>query len=152
MNEDLSLSSAGLALIQTCEGLRLKPYKCSAGKWTIGYGHTTVSKVLSEAKVQITEDQARKLLEYDLGDAERAVKRLVKVPLTQGQFDALVSFTFNLGEGRLGSSTLLAKLNGGDYAGAAEEFGRWTRAGEAVLPGLVKRRAAEKALFVKGVA
>lgn len=149
-NSDLVTSMEGIGLIQTMEGLRLKPYQCSAGKWTIGYGHTTISAVLHDADISITEEQAFKLLVYDLRDAEAAVHRLVKVQLTQSQFDALVSFVFNLGQGKFGQSTLLATLNAGDYSGAAEQFPRWVMAGQAKLPGLEKRRLAEKAMFLKG--
>ncbi len=148
-NELLETSMEGVGLIQTMEGLKLKPYRDAVGVWTVGYGHTTISKTLAMAGIVLTEEQAYRLLVYDLKDAELAVKRLVKVRLTQGEFDALVSFTFNLGQGKLGTSTLLAKLNAGDHVGAAEEFGRWTRAGEDHLPGLVKRRIAEKAMFLK---
>lgn len=150
-NSHLHISDEGFRLIQIMEGCKLKPYKCPANKWTVGFGHTQIAGVLAKAKIFLTQEQADKLLLYDLEDSENAVRRLVKVELTQGEFDALVSFTFNLGEGRLGSSTLLAKLNAGDKEGAAAEFTKWVMAGQAKLPGLVKRREAEQALF-KGVA
>lgn len=95
----------------------------------------------------ITQQQADDYLRRDVRQFERAVARQVRVPLTQGQFDALVSFAFNLGEGALAQSTLLRLLNAGDYAGAAAQFDRWNKAGGRVLPGLVRRRAAERALF-----
>jgi lysozyme len=97
----------------------------------------------------ITESQALELLANTLGNYEKAVNDYVKVPLTQNEFDALVSFTYNLGAGNLLSSTLLKKLNAGDKAGAANQFDVWTKAGGKVLQGLVTRRAAEKALFLK---
>lgn len=138
-------SPAGVRLIQEFEGLRLNPYLCPAGVLTVGYGHTGADVVAGKA---ITPAEAEALLRADLGRFERAVSRLVLVPLNQDQFDALVSFAFNLGEGALASSTLLRMLNAGDYAGAAAQFGRWTLANGASLPGLVRRRAAERALFL----
>jgi len=150
-NDLLDTSAEGIGLIQTMEGLKLKPYRCSAGVWTIGYGHTTIAKTLASAGISLTEDQCYRLLLLDLKEAEVAVQRLVKVELTQCQFDALVSFVFNLGQGKLGSSTLLNKLNMGDREGAAQEFTRWVMAGEAKLPGLVKRREAERAMFLRVV-
>ncbi len=136
-------SENGLALIRQAEGLRLRAYKCPAGVWTIGYGTTAGVK---EGLV-ITKERAEELLREDVKRFEDQVMRLVKVRLTQGQFDALVSFTYNLGAANLGNSTLLRLLNAGDYKGAAAQFDRWTKAGGKELPGLVKRRAAERALF-----
>ena len=138
-----SLSAQGLDLIKDFEGLRLAAYQDSAGVWTIGYGHTGGV----QPGDRITQAEAEKLLEQDTAWAQQAVRDLVNVPLTQGQFDALTSFTFNLGAGALESSTLLKKLNAGDYAGAQAEFGKWVHAGGEVLPGLVRRRAAEAELF-----
>lgn len=136
-------SENGLALIRQAEGLRLRAYKCPAGVWTIGFGTTAGVK---EGQV-ITKERAEELLRDDVKRFEDQVLRLVKVPLTQGQLDALVSFTYNLGAANLGNSTLLRLLNAGDYRGAAAQFDRWTKAGGKELPGLVKRRAAERALF-----
>lgn len=139
----MQISKAGLDLIKQFEGLYLKAYRCPAGVPTIGYGHTA-GVAMGQT---ITQQQADDYLRRDVRQFERAVERLVKVPLTQGQFDALVSFAFNLGEGALAQSTLLRLLNAGDYAGAAAQFDRWNKAGGRVLPGLVRRRAAERALF-----
>lgn len=139
----MQISKAGLDLIKEFEGLYLKAYRCPAGVPTIGYGHTA-GVVMGQT---ITKQQADDYLRRDVRQFERAVARLVSVPLTQGQFDALVSFAFNLGEGALAQSTLLRLLNAGDYAGAAAQFDRWNKAGGRVLPGLVRRRAAERALF-----
>ncbi len=136
-------SENGLALIRQAEGLRLRAYKCPAGVWTIGFGTTAGVK---EGQV-ITKERAEELLRDDVKRFEDQVLRLVKAPLTQGQLDALVSFTYNLGAANLGNSTLLRLLNAGDYRGAAAQFDRWTKAGGKELPGLVKRRAAERALF-----
>lgn len=139
----MQISKAGLDLIKQFEGLYLKAYRCPAGVPTIGYGHTA-GVAMGQT---ITQQQADDYLRRDVRQFERAVERQVSVPLTQGQFDALVSFAFNLGEGALAQSTLLRLLNAGDYAGAAAQFDRWNKAGGRVLPGLVRRRAAERALF-----
>ena len=141
-------SPAAYDLIKEFEGLRLHAYQDSAGVWTIGWGHTgDVRRGQS-----ITVHQAEALLALDIGIAAAAVNRHVEAPLSQNMFDALVSFTFNLGERRLAESTLLKKLNLRDYAAAAAEFGKWVKAtikGKKVtLPGLVRRRAAERAMFV----
>ncbi len=136
-------SQKGLDLIKSFEGLRLSAYKCPADVWTIGYGTTAGVK----PGQTITKERAEDLLRADVKRFEDQVLRLVKVPLTQGQFDALVSFTYNLGAANLGNSTLLRLLNAGDYKAAAAQFDRWTKAGGKELPGLVKRRAAERALF-----
>ena len=136
----------GLALIKYFEGLQTRAYLCPAGVWTIGYGHT---KGVSSTEA-ITPEQADALLAEDLSESERAVGHSVTVALSQEQFDALVSFTFNLGAGNLQGSTLLKKLNAGDSAGAADEFLRWVNAGGKKLPGLVERRNAERQLFLSG--
>lgn len=138
-----ALSEDGLSLIKGFEGLRLTAYQDSVGVWTIGYGHTAGVRPGD----QITQAQADEYLRQDTGWAQQAVRNLVTVPLSQGQFDALTSFTFNLGAGALEGSTLLAKLNSGDYAGAQAEFGRWVHADGQVLQGLVNRRATEAELF-----
>jgi lysozyme len=143
---ELRTGARGLDLIKSFEGLRLSAYRDSVGIWTIGYGHTKGVKPGDT----ITVEQANDFLREDLRDAERAVNDLTFLNLTQSQFDALVSFTFNLGRGNLQASTLLRRVNEGDFEGAAEEFLRWTKAGGKVLPGLVRRREAERALFLKG--
>lgn len=146
----MKTSTKGVALIKSAEGLRLKAYPdpgTGGLPWTIGYGSTSgVTR-----NMLITETQAEQMLAEDLVRFERIVERQVQVPLNQGQFDALVSFTYNVGEGNFTKSTLLRKLNAGDIAGAAEQFSRWVHASGKVLPGLVKRRAAERAMFL-GVA
>ena len=141
---DIQTSDLGIKLIKKFEGLRLSAYQCSAHVWTIGYGHTGSVK----AGDTITEGQAEKFLRDDLSQFEVAVSRLVSVPLSQHQFDALVSFTFNLGERNLKNSTLLKKLNAGDYSGAAEDFPRWNRADGRVVEGLTRRRLAERDMFL----
>ena len=143
----MKISPKGIALIKSSEGLRLKAYPdpgTGGVPWTIGYGSTSgVTR-----NMVITEAQAEQMLAEDLMRFERIVERLVRVPVNQGQFDALVSFTYNVGEGNFTNSTLLRKLNTGDTAGAAEQFSRWVHAGGKALPGLVTRRAAERALFL----
>ena len=145
----MKTSGRGVALIKAHEGLRLTAYPDPVGVWTIGYGHTTAAgppKV--ERGMKITDAGADAILRQDLAKFEGYVSSAVKVPLNQNEFDALVSFTFNIGPGNLRSSTLLKKLNAGDRAGAADEFLKWTKAGGKTLPGLVKRREAERALFL----
>lgn len=141
----MKIGTNGLNLIKFFEGLKLRAYKCPADIWTIGYGHT--DGVAPDDIV--TEAQAISLLFEDLAKSERAVNQYVHVTLTQNQFDALVSFTFNLGVGNFRTSMLLKKINAGDYDGASQEFGRWIRAGGKALAGLVSRREAESALFMK---
>jgi len=136
-------SENGLALIRQFEGLRLRAYKDAIGKPTIGWGTTRGVKMGQE----ISKERAEELLREDVARFEEYVERMVTVPLTQGQWDALVSWVYNLGPTNLGSSTMLRRLNAGDYASAAAELERWTRAGGQVLAGLVRRRAAERALF-----
>lgn len=139
-------SQAGVNLIKSFEGCKLTAYQDSAGVWTIGYGHTSGVK----KGMTITEAQAEAYLKGDLVTAENAVNGKVTYSIKQNQFDALVSFTYNVGSGNFGSSTLLKKLNQGDITGAANEFEKWNKAGGQVLEGLVRRRAAEKAMFLNG--
>lgn len=139
----MHISETGLALIRQFEGLRLSAYRCPAGIATIGYGSTAGVQMGQT----ITTERAEELLREDVRQFEAAVSRLVKVPLTQGQFDSLASFAFNLGAKSLEQSTLLRLLNAGDYTGAAAQFDRWVYASGKKLSGLVKRRAAERALF-----
>ena len=148
---NLRTSNNGFNIIKEAEGLRLKPYQDVAGFWTIGYGHKIIEgdPFYPEGDIkQITNAQAFGLLASDVGKAERAVNNLVKVPLTQNQFDALVSFVFNLGTGNFKKSTLLKKLNESDYEGAAEQLPRWRFAGGREWEGLINRRNKEKALFL----
>lgn len=137
-------SKPGLDLIRRSEGCRLEAYRCPAGVLTIGYGHTGTD--VREGQ-RVSAEEADRLLRDDLSHIERRIQQLVSAPLTQGQFDALVSFAFNVGVGALERSTLLRRLNAEDYRGAAVEFGRWTQAGGRELPGLVHRRREERAMF-----
>ncbi|WP_150324700.1 lysozyme [Enterobacter hormaechei] len=145
----MQTSEKGIALIKQFEGCKLTAYQDSVGVWTIGYGWTQpVDGKPIRAGMTIKQETAERLLKTGLVSYESDVSRLVKVGLNQGQFDALVSFTYNLGARSLSTSTLLRKLNAGDYAGAADEFLRWNKAGGKVLNGLTRRREAERALFL----
>jgi len=141
---NLSYSDQGLALTEQFEGLQLTAYQDPVGVWTIGYGHTGADV---QPGLTITQEQASDLLLQDVAGAVAAVNRLVTIPLTQNQFDALVDFTFNVGQGNLASSTLLRELNSGNTEGAAAQFLVWVYAKGVELPGLVTRRQAEAALF-----
>lgn len=145
----MKTSSAGIALIKKFEGFSPVPYTCPAGKPTIGYGHVIKP---GETFTTLHEHQADALLKRDLANREQAVTLLVKVPLTQGQFDALVSFVYNLGVPALKTSTLLKRLNQGKYDQAADNFQRWVFVGKTKLKGLENRRAAEWALFTSKAA
>jgi len=144
-----STNQNGIDLIKKYEGLRTTAYQDAVGIWTIGYGHT--GKVYSGQS--ISEQQAEDLLRAELGHAEAAVERSIKVNLNDNQFAALVAFTFNVGGGALASSTLASKLNAGDYAAVPEQLERWSKVrdrasgGYKVLAGLLNRRKAEGALW-----
>jgi len=146
----MELSVEGLELIKRSEGFRSREYKDVAGFSTIGYGHRiTVNESFGAG---ISEAEATAILTGDVREAERVVARLVRVELTQGQFDALVDFCFNLGAGRLAESTLLRELNAGRHAAAAEELLKWDRAAGEVNEGLKARREAEFRLWTGGPA
>ena len=145
MAADMKASGACRALVRQFEGCYLQAYRCPAGIPTIGVGHTRNVKMGDRCTVQ----QADIWLSQDLEDAEAAVASLVKVPLKQEQFDALTSFTFNLGCGALKRSTLLKTLNAGDVVGACQEFAKWSYASGRQVNGLLRRRTAEAALFAK---
>jgi lysozyme len=157
----MKTSKAGIDLIKHFEGVRLKPYKCPAMLWTIGVGHVMYPDqhhlsidgrrhfpLKPEDKRSFTEAEVNDLLRNDLYRFESGVERLCGRSLPQCQFDALVSFAFNLGLGILQRSTLKRKLTRGDIIGAADQFLRFTMAGGKVLPGLQRRRVAERALFL----
>jgi lysozyme len=141
----MKLSPAGLDLIKKSEGFRNKTYLDVAGLPTIGYGHRLEHNECYPDG--ISETQADVILLWDVHEAEQAVSRQVAVPLTQGQFDALADFTFNLGSGRLASSTLLQNLNAGKYDAAAEELLRWDHCGAEEVASLKVRREAEFRLW-----
>lgn len=143
----MKTSQTGLQLIRKHEGLRLDAYRDPANIWTIGYGHTKTAR----SGQRITREQAETLLLQDAAQAEQSVKALVKVPLKQNEFDALVSLVFNIGAGNFAKSTLLKKLNQGSKGEAAAEFEKWNKArvnGQLqTLPGLITRRRDERQLF-----
>jgi lysozyme len=156
----VKVSQKCIEQIKKDEGVRNRPYQCPALLWTVGVGHVIDP---SHAKVKLADrkqlpipdgwdrvlsaTEIDEILKKDLNRFEAGVLRLIKVKLTQGQFDALVSFSFNVGLGNLQNSTLRMKLNRGDYEGAAEQFLVWTKAGGKVLKGLVIRRTHEKEMF-----
>ena len=139
----MKISDDGLTLIKRFEGVRRVAYQDSVGVWTIGYGSTTEV----DPGMRITQAEAEERLQKDVRHAEDCINSAVSVPLTQGEFDALCSFVFNLGCAAFRGSTLLRKLLDSDYDGAAAEFARWDKAGGRVLAGLTRRRAAEAARF-----
>lgn len=141
----MQISESGLDLIRHYEGCKLVAYRCPANVLTIGYGHTGPD-VKEGMKIDIFD--ANRLLRQDVAKFEAAVNEMVNVQLTHGQFDALVSFAFNLGAKALKSSTLLKKLNAGDYDGALGEFIRWNKATGRVLAGLTARRESEQEQFI----
>jgi lysozyme len=154
MNDTMTVSAAGLKLIQSFEGCekkqkggRFKAYVDPVGVLTIGWGHTNATGRQFDADAVWTQAECDAALREDMERFEAAVRSHVKVGLAQCQFDALVSFAYNCGIGNLKSSTLLRKVNRRDFAAAAREFGKWNKAGGRVLPGLTRRRAAEATLF-----
>jgi lysozyme len=143
----MKINQAGLDLIKSHEGIRLKAYPdpgTGGEPWTIGYGHTGGVHPTDS----ISKERAEDLLREDLCKFEEGVEHLLFVDVTDNQFSALVSFAFNVGVHNLAMSTLLKKLNNDDAAGAASEFGKWNKAAGKVLPGLTARREAERQLFL----
>jgi lysozyme len=160
----MKVSDAAKAMIKHHEGVRMRPYRCPALLWTVGVGHVIDP---NHAKVpfaerrdlpipdgwdrSLTMDEVDAILAQDLGRFERGVARLCPAVVGhQGRFDALVSFAFNVGLGNLQRSSLRMKTNRGEFEEAADEFMKWTKAGGRVLPGLVKRRQDERALYLNG--
>ncbi|MBI0276859.1 lysozyme [Hafnia alvei] len=142
-------SENGINLIKQFEGCRLTAYQDSVGVWTIGYGWTQPVDGKPVGKgMTITQQKADDLLKQGVIQYEAGVHGLVTVQLNQNQYDALVDFAYNLGVNALKGSTLLKKLNAGDYAGAANEFTKWNKADGKELAGLTRRREAEKSLFL----
>lgn len=140
------ISDEGLSLIKKFEGLRLTAYQDAVGIWTIGYGHTGPDVTPG---MRVTQEQAESLLRKDVAEAEDAVRSLVKAPISQSQYDALVSFVFNVGRTAFMNSTLLRLLNQGDWVSAAAEFAKWHKAGKKALEGLLRRRIEEMILFLR---
>ncbi|EML4892966.1 lysozyme [Klebsiella oxytoca] len=148
----MQISNNGIALIKGFEGCRLTAYPdpgTGGAPWTIGYGwtHPVDGKPIKPG-MKIDQATADRLLKTGLVSYENDVLKLVKVKLTQNQFDALVSFAYNVGSRALSTSTLLKKLNAGDIRGAADEFLRWNKSGKEVMPGLTNRRKAEREVFL----
>jgi len=141
------IKERGLNLVKHFESLYLTAYKCPGGAWTIGWGHTGLKH--NDGTVHkgrtIGKEEAGELLKHDMAHFAQRIEKLVTVPLSDDQFDALVSFDFNTGG--LAKSTLRKKLNAGDYEGAAAEFLKWNKAGGKVLRGLTRRRQSEQNLF-----
>lgn len=154
-------SAAGVKFIAGFEGWFPRPYNDPVGYATVGFGHLLGYRGVTDADRRarwvpgqdrpgvLTISEGYQLLARDLGKVEREVRAVVRVPITQGQFDALVSFTFNCGGGALRSSTVLRRLNRRDYRGAADALMMWTKAGGRVLPGLVRRRREERVMFLR---
>ncbi|MDV4308884.1 glycoside hydrolase family protein [Acinetobacter baumannii] len=143
-------SDDGIDLITSFEGTRFNAYDDGVGVWTIGTGTTVYPNgVKVKQGDTCTPEQAKAYFKHDLAKFEKTVNESVTVPLNQNQFDALVSLTYNIGSGAFKNSTLLKKLNKGDYKGAADQFLVWNKAGGKVMKGLVRRREAERALFLK---
>lgn len=146
----MQTSADGLKLIKNFEGERLQAYLCPAGIWTIGYGHTDAAGLPKVVPgMVITKRDAEDILRRDLRQYENTVSDAVKVALTQNQFDALVSFCYNVGAGAFRKSSLLTKLNRGDYDAVPSELMKWNKGGGKELPGLTRRRRAEAALWRK---
>lgn len=142
--KNMAVSANGLDLIKKFEGFRDTPYICPGGMLTIGYGN-----VIKEGEyTKITKDQAEALLRSTVSSFERTIQKQVKVPLTQNQYDALISFAYNVGSGAFSDSTLLKLLNNKNYNAAAEEFLKWTKSNGKILRGLQRRREEEKELFL----
>lgn len=146
----MKVSVKCIQMIKHHEGVRYKPYRCPAGLWTVGVGHVIGdgSSLPSDWDRKFTTEEVDSILSTDLRRFERGVLRYCRGPLTQGQFDALVSFSFNAGLGNLQRSTLRMKHNRGEKEATAKEFMKWTKGGGRVLPGLVKRRSDEATLYM----
>lgn len=157
----MRVSSQAIEMIKHHEGVRMKPYRCPALLWTVGVGHVIdpnhIKVPFNDRKTLPIPDgwdrvlsmsEVDDILSKDLANFERGVLRLCFAGLTQGRFDALVSFSFNVGLGNLQRSTIRMKHNRGEFAEAAEAFMQWTKAGGKELPGLVKRRKDERALYL----
>jgi GH24 family phage-related lysozyme (muramidase) len=142
------INQAGLELIKHFEGLRTTAYRDPVGIWTIGYGHTSMAGPPPVYEgMTITAAQAEQILQQDLDLFENGVTNALTINTSENQYSAMVSFAFNVGLNAFRNSTLLRKHNAGDFAGAADEFLRWIYADGQVLPGLVRRREAERALY-----
>lgn len=155
MNAHLKLTKAGMNLIQHFEGClkkegdKFKSYKCPAGVWTCGWGSTGPphGEHDIDSTTRWTREQCDDAFLKDMEKFERSVRKLVRVPLTANQYDALVSFTYNCGATALERSTLLKRVNAGDHKGAAAEFAKWNKVRGKPVAGLTRRRASESLLY-----
>lgn len=148
--DEMNISPSGIDLIRNFESLRLNAYDDGVGVWTIGYGTTKYPNGIRVKKGDTcTLEQAKSYMQHDLKKFEQTVNRAVNVPINQNQFDALVSLAYNIGPTAFEESTLVKRLNEGNYKSAANQFDVWVNAGGKRMQGLVNRRAAEKALFLK---
>ena len=148
--DEMSVSNLGVDLICGFEGKRLVAYDDGVGVWTIGFGTTIYPNGIKVKKGDTcTEAQAKSYMAHDLKKFEQAVNGAVTIPLNQNQFDALVSLAYNIGTNAFKNSTLVKKLNAGDYRGAADQFDVWVNAGGKRMQGLVNRRAKEKEVFLR---
>lgn len=145
----MQINQATVDLVKEFEGLRLTAYRDAVGVWTIGYGTTAAAGVgiIPRAGLTIIEPAAEEYLRIAVEKFAAQIAPHIAVPVTDNQFGAIVSLAYNVGAPAVIKSTLLRKLNAGDYAGAAAEFARWNKAGGKVLAGLTRRRAAERKLF-----
>jgi lysozyme len=145
----MKMTKEGLALIKRYEGLRVAAYQDAAGVWTIGYGHTSMAGAPDVRRgMTISDTEAEAIFARDVAEFASAVAQVVKVELSPVQFSALVSFAYNVGIGGLKKSSVLAAINAGDFDAVPRRLNLWIKAGGRVLPGLVKRRAAEAVLFM----
>lgn len=148
--DEMNISPSGIDQIRNFESLRLNAYDDGVGVWTIGYGTTNYPNGIRVKKGDTcTLEQAKSYMQYDLKKFEQTVNSAVNVPINQNQFDALVSLAYNIGPTAFKNSTLVKRLNEGNYKAAANQFDVWVNAGGKRMQGLVNRRAAEKALFLK---
>lgn len=148
----MEVNEEGLALIKRFEGLRTTAYRCPAGVWTIGYGHTSMAGPPAVTSgMTIGEADAGAILQRDVDAFAREVEASLRVRLSGNQFAALVSFSYNVGIGNFKKSSVLAAINAGDFAAVPRRLRLWVKAGGRRLPGLVKRRAAESELFAKEI-
>lgn len=148
----MRVTQEGLDLIRRFEGFRGEAYRDAVGVWTIGYGHTTMAGPPRVTPgLRLSREEAAAILARDVEKFSVGVRQAVTVPLNEAQFSALVSFAYNVGLGALRSSSVLKAVNAGDFAAVPQRLALWVKAGGRALPGLVKRRAAEGALFSGGV-
>lgn len=150
----LEISPAGVEFIKQFEGFSANSYLCPAGVWTIGYGTTVIDGKKVRPGMSCTKEQALMWLTDDVNMYLNEVEGKINphLNLTQGQVDAIASFVYNVGSGNFNKSTLLRLMNSGDFSGAADQFLRWNKSGGKVLAGLTRRREAERAMFLGGVA